>query len=246
MAEYPSISAIMPARNGAPFIRDAINSILVQQVPVDEIHVIDDGSTDGTRQVVLDLQAHTPQIILHDGPRLGPGAARNVGLQNAGGDLIAFLDCDDLWPEDKLSKQVVRMQAEPRVVMASGFVKYFDKQLESGLEPAPDARTEEIFHVHLGATIYRRETLLELGGFDESYVYSEDVDLMLRLRESNLPMTIMNEITLYYRRHENSMTSVITDREKHDFNRALFNSLRRRKQAGGDPTLAPFNQFVGY
>jgi hypothetical protein len=69
---------------------------------------------------------------------------------------------------------------------------------------------------------------------------------MLRLREANLPMTIMNEITLYYRRHENSMTSVITDREKHDFNRALFMSLRRRKIAGRVAPLAPFNQLVGY
>lgn len=246
MPDNPSISVIMPARNGALYIRDAINSIQAQQVPVNEIHVIDDGSTDDTREIVLAMQVEIPQIILHDGPQCGPGAARNIGIRSATGDLITFLDCDDLWPEDKLMKQVARMQADPRVVMASGFVKYFDRQLENGLEPAPDARTEEIFHVHLGATLYRRDTLLELGSFDETFVYSEDVDLMLRLRETDLPFTIMNEITLYYRRHGNSMTSELTNREKLDFNRALFNSLKRRKLAGRVQSLAPFNQYVGY
>lgn len=246
MSDYPSISTIMPARNGARYIRDAINSILMQQVKVDEIHIIDDGSTDDTCKIVGELQADHPQIILHDGPQRGPGPARNVGLRHASAELIAFLDCDDLWPQNKLAKQVSRIMSQPDVVMASGFVKYFDKQLENGLQPAKDARTEEIFHVHLGATLYRRDTLQELGGFDEAFLYSEDVDLMLRLRETDLPFTIMNEITLYYRRHGNSMTSELTDREKQDFNRAVFNSLKRRKLAGRTDPLAPFNQFVGY
>ncbi len=242
----PSISVIMPVRNGERYIADAINSIYNQTVPVSEIHVIDDGSSDSTPAIVSGMAASDSRLIVHDGPRKGPGPARNVGLRQATGDIVAFLDSDDLWPEHKLQKQIHRLGAKPEIMMASGFVLYFDKQIENGLEPAEDARTEELFHVHLGASIYRREVFDKVGFFDEDFLYSEDVDLMLRIREACVPFTIMNEITLYYRRHDNSMTTHLTREEKRDFQRALMSSLKRRKAAGITAPLTPFREAVGY
>jgi glycosyltransferase involved in cell wall biosynthesis len=239
------VSTIIPVRNGAQYIRDAIRSVTAQSAPVHEIHVVDDGSADGTRKIVEEIALAEPRLRIHDGPARGPGAARNVALRAASGNVIAFLDSDDLWPPGKLQRQLGRLAASPPVAMVSGFVTYFDKQDEIELAPAPDSRISELFHVHLGASVYRREVFDAVGLFDEAFIYSEDVDLMLRIREAKLPITIMRDITLYYRRHPGSMTSALTVREKQDFNRALMNSLRRRKASGEVEALAPFRTLVG-
>ena len=236
----------MPVRNGDKFIEDALRSAQSQELPVAEIHVVNDGSTDRTLAIVESMRAKDDRIILHEGPCKGPGPARNVALSATKAEILAFLDSDDLWPADKLSRQVARMQADPKVDVVSGFVQYFDKQVEDGLTPSEDSRTEEFFHVHLGATIYRRTVLEEVGLFDESFLYSEDVDLMLRIREADIPFTILNAITLYYRRHDDSMTTTVTPHEKRDFSRAIFNSMKRRKQAGRTEPLPAFADLVGY
>ncbi|MFO1088007.1 MAG: glycosyltransferase family A protein [Hyphomicrobiales bacterium] len=239
------ISAIIPVRNGEAYIRDAIRSIEAQPIKVAEIHVVNDRSTDGTQSILEDLALRIPALRLHEGPARGPGAARNVGLKAASGNVIAFLDSDDLWPPDKLERQLVRLAASPQVAMVSGFVTYFDKQDEIALAPAQDSRINDLFHVHLGASVYRREVFDMVGIFDEAFLYSEDVDLMLRIREAKIPITILRDITLFYRRHSASMTSTLTMREKQDFNRALMNSLRRRKATGEVEPLAPFRSLVG-
>jgi glycosyltransferase involved in cell wall biosynthesis len=246
MAAIPVISTITPVRNGELFITDAVRSITSQAVEVSEIHIVDDGSTDATRSIVEDLAKDDPRIQIHDGPQRGPGPARNVGLNAAKGDCIAFLDCDDMWPQNKLELQIARLQADPEVGMVSGFVKYFDKQDDGGLKPAGDSRTEEIFHVHLGACLYWRHVFEKVGFFDEKFLYSEDVDLMLRIREAGIAFSIMDDITLFYRRHDNSMTSKLTGEEKRDFNRALTLSLMRRKKSGNLTPFKPFRDYVGY
>lgn len=246
MLKDAEVSVIMPVRNGERYIADAIHSIQVQGSPVAEILVINDGSEDATLKIVEELAEEDRRIRIHAGPCRGPGPARNVGLRAATGNLIAFLDSDDLWPSGKLRVQLDRLARLPEVHMVSGFVKYFDRQIENGLEPARDARTEELFHVHLGASIYRRSVFDQVGLFDEDFLYSEDVDLMLRIREANIPFTIMNEITLYYRRHDSSMTTHLTHEEKRDFNRALMNSLKRRRASGRTAPLERFAQWVGY
>jgi glycosyltransferase involved in cell wall biosynthesis len=246
MAAAPAISSVTPVRNGEEFIRDAVSSIQCQAIEVAEIHIVDDGSTDGTRQIIEEMAKQDPRILIHDGPRRGPGPARNVALAAAKGDCIAFLDCDDMWPPDKLERQVARLQAQPEVGMVSGFVQYFDKQDDGALKPAGDSRTEEVMHVHLGACMYWKSVFDKVGVFDEAYMYSEDVDLMLRIREAKIPFSFLDTITLFYRRHGASMTTQLTGREKQDFNRALTMSLMRRKKTGKVEPFKPFRDFLGY
>ena len=241
------VSVIIPMKDSEDFIQDAIHSIWAQSLKAQEIVVVDDGSSDGSIGCVKKMMGTgSIPILLLEGPGKGPGPARNVGITNSSGEFIAFLDSDDLWPPLKLERQMARFAKEPHVDVVAGFVQYFQKQMENELAPDPETVIEEIYHVHLGASIYRRSAFDLIGLFDQSFVYSEDVDLILRVRESSLAMSILNHITLYYRRHDNSMTSKFSTQEKRDFNRALMLSLMRRKRKGYKGNLPPFKELVDY
>ena len=107
----------MPVRNGEKFIGHALNSIAQQSVEVGEIHVIDDGSTDGTQDVVSAFACKHRGVTIHQGDQNGPGPARNIGLRHAKGEFVAFLDCDDIWPAGKLENQLGRLVSTPEVMM---------------------------------------------------------------------------------------------------------------------------------
>ena len=128
--------------------------------------------------------------------------------------------------------------------MVSGQTCYFDKAAEDGLTPAADSRIETIFHVHLGCCLYRRTFLESLGRFDETLLFAEDADLMLRVRESGRPFTILRSPELFYRRHASSMTASGNPRLAQCFRLAAHNSLKRRRAAG---TLGiPLKDFSSY
>ena len=113
------VSVVIPAYNGAQFIGNALESVLSQSLPADEIIVVNDGSEDATAEV---LQAYAHQIQIIEQPNLGVAAARNRGLAAAQGELIAFLDQDDLLLPDKLKLQVDCLAQHPTVGMLhSGF-----------------------------------------------------------------------------------------------------------------------------
>jgi glycosyltransferase involved in cell wall biosynthesis len=239
------ISVIMPSYRMARFLPDAIASVQRQSRAVAEILVIDSGSDDGTGDVVRALAADGAPVRLIEDSQRGPGPARNLGIRQARGDVIAFLDGDDLYPAGKLDAQIARLEAGPHVDMVSGFVTYFDRLDTATLAPAADARTETLFHVHLGACLYRRAVFDRIGGFSDSLMYSEDVDLLLRVREAGVPFTILRRVTLYYRRHDNSMMTQSDPRKEGDFRRAVAMSLARRRARGrADQDLPPFETYL--
>jgi glycosyltransferase involved in cell wall biosynthesis len=241
----PRISVIIPAFQMGHFLRDAVASIRRQQPAVSEMIVIDAGSTDQTSNVVRQLAAEGAPVRLMELDRCPPGTARNAGLNSASGDLIAFLDADDLWPANKLTRQFGYLEAHPEMSAVSGFVTYFDQLDGATLMPAAAARVETMFGVHVGAWLYRREIFERVGTFDESFLYSEDVDLLMRIREKGLPFTILRDVTLYYRRHPNSMMSQSNPRRHRDFRMAVARSLaRRREQSAAPADLGSLEQFL--
>lgn len=251
MSAEPRISVILPSLNMGRFLRQGVASVMRQDVPVHEILMIDSGSDDETLEVAQALIGEGVPLKLIEDERRGPGPARNLGLEVAEGELITFLDADDLWPEGKLAYQLARLEAAPRMEMVSGRVLYFDKLDEALLAPAPDARRHEMAHVHLGACVYRREVFDAIGGFDPEFLYGEDVDLLLRLRDAEQPYVILDKVTLYYRKHDNSMMTDVANeaRMKRDFSRAVLKSMQRRRAAGlpaqGPEPFADFLETPG-
>jgi glycosyltransferase involved in cell wall biosynthesis len=126
--EGPLVSIIMPTYNQKEFIDVAIRSVLAQTYPFWELLVVDDGSTDGTVEIVCQYQAQDPRIRLLRRPHKGVqalGELYNLALSMAKGELIAILEGDDLWPEDKLEKQVPAFE-DPDVVLKWGISGYVD------------------------------------------------------------------------------------------------------------------------
>lgn len=235
MAVPPLVSVIVPVYNGAAFLGEALTSIRAQAYPALDILVIDDGSTDDSAGVA----ARTEGVRLLNQANRGPAAARNLGLAAARGDLIAFLDADDLWPAGKLAAQVARLQSAPTLEVALGRVQAF------GAAGVPLPATEPVIDVHLGSGVFRRAVFERVGVFDAGLRFSEDHDWFLRAREQDVRMVVMAAVTLLYRVHAGNMTRQ-ADTAGYGLAVVLKRSLDRRRAAGTLgrrlPALADFDE----
>lgn len=184
----PAVSVIIPAYNAAGFVRRAVDSVLAQTCADFELLVVDDGSTDGTRDV---LASYGAKLRVLAQPNGGPAAARNHGLRYAQGDYVAFLDADDHWLPQKLERQLQLMSARPDVgfcstatsVVTEAGAPAGDWPCGVGSGPLPDLlfmRSAAVSGSTSGV-LARRVLLMELGGFDVTLRGFEDPDLWIRL-----------------------------------------------------------------
>jgi glycosyltransferase involved in cell wall biosynthesis len=221
----PLVSVVIPVFNGERFLREAVRSVLDQQYAPLEIIIVDDGSTDGTATVARSLPATVR--YLHQ-PNQGPAAARNRGIEQAQGGLIAFADADDLWPPAKLELQLPYLINDPGVEIVMGRVQLLS---ETGL-------TESAFSVNLGCAVIRKSVFDRVGLFDETMRYSEDVDWFMRARESGAAIMTIDAVTLFYRQHEQNMTRGKSTSELNVL-KALKRSLDRRRERASVAAALP-------
>lgn len=224
MNDKLTVSVIIPVYNGERFLAEAIQSVLDQTLPPDEIIVVDDGSTDGTSEIVATLSATAavPILYIYQANR-GPSAARNKGLQTTGADLVAFLDADDLWDLRKQEIQTAYLAAYPGALMVWGFVQMFE------MHGATRTSLHEPWHgPNLGSALFRRKAFDCVGVFDEGMRLSEDLDWYLRAREFEFPQGILADVALWYRRHGEN-TWLGRDRSLHSSLLALKKRLQRRR-----------------
>jgi glycosyltransferase involved in cell wall biosynthesis len=126
-----SVSVLIPNHNYGRFVRDAVESALAQSYPPLEVIVVDNGSTDNSREVLTALKDSRVTVIFQE--NLGQSGARNTALSRARGDLIAYLDADDVWSPDKLEKQV-RLFSKPEVTLVYCGLQKTDGNLKPLLE----------------------------------------------------------------------------------------------------------------
>src|SRR5262245_9882120 len=119
-AHMPRVSVIMPAYNVEPFVAEAARSVLAQTFRDLELVVVDDGSTDGTADVVAAIAATEPRVRLVRQPNRGLAGARNTAMRMARGDIFALLDSDDLWEPEFLGEQVAILDARPSIDIVTG------------------------------------------------------------------------------------------------------------------------------
>ena len=200
-AGRPLVSVIIPVRNGANFIADAVASITDQAYPNIEIIVIDDGSTDDLPGAVCTLPVDVRLLHHRD---LGPAEARNIGIRNASADLIAFLDVDDLWPAERLSMMVKHLQDHPAAQVVHGFGQLMQRDATGAYVYFGNPR--ESFAYYIGAGLYRRTAFEQVGLFDPRLRFGEDTDWFYRARDQHLRIEKLDQVTLLVRRHDRNMT----------------------------------------
>lgn len=238
----PLVSVIIPTYNHARFLPDAVASVRQQQYDPLEIIVIDDGSADRTAEVVARL---SKPIRYFQQSNKGPASARNRGLRAASGEVVGFLDADDLWPPGKLAVQIASLLKRPQLDLVLGRIRRIDVGKTRGSELVKEG---SLRGVHLGGGLFRRSVFDKVGLFDETLRYSEDHDWFLRARENGVSMAILNETTLYYRVHDGNMTRA-KEAQGFQLTRVLKKSLDRRRlkndgQVKSLPALSGFEDSL--
>ncbi|MBD2465107.1 glycosyltransferase [Oscillatoria sp. FACHB-1407] len=219
--QKPKVSVIIPAYNAAKYVSQAIASVLNQTFDSYEVIVIDDGSTDDTQAVIESYrdrplgEAVSHRIRYYYQQNRGVSATRNRGIQLAQGELIAFLDADDYFLPDKLAKQVEVFAANPDVGMVNSGFRTVRENGEAIADiqwwrSMPQLTPEDWLlykPVLPSALMFRRDWLMQVGGFDPQLAAAEDVDLVLRLVVAGCQSAWLTEITACYRQHDYSACS---------------------------------------
>jgi len=184
----PNVSVIIPTHNRAELLSSALTSVLNQSYQDFEIVVVDDASTDKTREVIASFNDARIKYVRHEVNK-GDAGSRNTGIQNSTGDFIAFLDDDDEWLPEKLQIQVDVLRSCPTNVggVYTGWLK-IDKSTGEILEIKLDGKHGDLFQemflenlMSTACVVVRRECFERVGLFDESMPCSSDYDMWIRI-----------------------------------------------------------------
>lgn len=222
----PLVTIIIPAYNYQKFLPETITSVLAQKYQNFELIVVDDGSTDKTKDVVTEFVANDSRIKYFYQPNTGLSAARNLGIKNAKGEYIQFLDADDLLSDLKLSLQVEQMEKDARIDISYTMAYYFvdgnvaklynsialkqddwmPKLNASGYEVLEMLVKQNIMPVN--SVLIRTSSLRKIGFFDQSLKSLEDWDFWIScaFKEFNFAFLPLEEAFALIRVHQNSMS----------------------------------------
>ncbi|MGZ3606738.1 MAG: glycosyltransferase family 2 protein [Syntrophales bacterium] len=215
----PLVSVVIPTYNRALYVNKAIDSILNQTFTDYEIIVVDDGSTDNTKEALKQYQDKIKYIYQENS---GVSTARNTGIKNSTGPWLAFLDSDDTWRPEYLSTQMERTSRLPEICMQTTDCHkavwegnertYFEmNRVINEFKGTDYLLLDEPFHFvvthgpwQVGSTIFRRDAITNAGLFDTSLNFSEDFDLMARVALQG-PFGMIKEILVDMHRREESI-----------------------------------------
>jgi glycosyltransferase involved in cell wall biosynthesis len=226
----PTVSAAIPVRDGEAYLAEAIESVLAQDRPCDQVVVVDNGSTDRSADIA---RGFAPAVQLVSEPKPGIGAARNAAMRTASGDYVAFLDADDLWQLEKTQLQLAAFKARPELQLAFGHVLQFVspdvRANDAGALKVPEGPQPGLY---IGAMLARRSAIEAIGPWAEDVRVSDGLSFLLRARELGLEQAMLGP-TVTYRRVHGENHSLHNRGERSEFARQLKRSLDRRREAPG-------------
>ena len=203
----PLVSVILPVYNGERFVAEAVESVLAQTYTPLELIVIDDGSTDTSAEIL----ARYPAARLIRQPNAGVAAARNRGIAESSGEILAFIDQDDRWRSDKLEHQIAYLEATPEAGFVLGRMRTF---LEPGMEPPgwlnPVLLESDTPGLLPGTFVIRRSFFERIGTFNEEIETASDSEWLLRAYSSGDPGHVVPEVVLDRRVHSANQSSQAT------------------------------------
>jgi len=191
----PLVSVVIPAYNAAAYLSSTLDSVFAQSYRPIEVIVVDDGSSDGTGEVVRGY----PEAVYIRQVNAGPARARNVGVKRASGVYVAFQDADDIWTSGKLEVQVQILESDPKIALVFGDMRNFVSDQDGAPTMFEKYQLGERFFgdsrlvldaldklvgmnfIPTGTVLARKAVLESVGLFDESFRCAEDWDLWLRI-----------------------------------------------------------------
>ena len=222
-----TVTAIICVHNGEAFIAEALESIRCQTRQVDAVLVVDDGSTDDTCGIV---KRTMPGAVLIRTAQCGLANARNLGVSSCATDLLAFLDADDLWPEQRTAALLDTLAAHSDAGMVCGRIRIEEIRPNTADERLRQADGKHIpFMVQSG--LIRRSLWQNLGGMNSVHDRAEDVDLFLRIVEAGTRIAYADAETLIYRVHGANRSRDVDLSQMALFGTLRATLLRRRANA---------------
>lgn len=255
----PLVSVIIPNYNYERYLREAIDSALGQTYPNIEIIVVDDGSTDDSRQII---ESYGREIRAVFQQNQGVSAARNSGVVQSKGEFVAFLDADDIWLPEKIESQVARFEQDRDLGLVHVWIVDVDADT-CEIEPHLDGKEgwvaealllgEPVIYGGGSGFLVRRTVLDDVGVFDTNLSTSADWDIFVRIA-IKYRFGIVNRILLKYRIHDSNMHQNVERMEREiliGYEKA-FNSgnvsidgIRRKSYGNLHKTLAGSYFYLG-
>ena len=222
----PLVSVIIPVYNGEDFLAEAIQSILNQDYSNYEIWVMDNGSTDRTREVAQSF----PQVQYRYSPIPNVAMAYNQGISLSNGDYIAFLDRDDIWVPHKLTRQVQFLEQEKEHGAVVGLQKIY---LQPGYKKPhwlKQAMLETPQFAYLpSALMIRRQTFSIIGCFNPAFPFCSDTAWFFKAKYEGVKVGMIEEVLIHRRIHSENTSNQCTGLQK-DLLSTIHASLKERRE----------------
>jgi len=229
-----TVSYILAVYNGRQYVAEALDSIRVQSRMVNEIIVVDDGSTDDTAEIAESFGSPVRCIRQRNA---GQSAARNHGVRASRGDMLAFLDYDDLIHPGKVERQLRRFVEAPELMLIDGYAQNFwspeipdDQRRLAGWQML--THSDRPWPEFIGTWLFRREVWDRVGEFDENRRFAEDSDWHDRVRFSGMPRETMPAVLAQRRLHHANLTRSNYESHIDALHQFYKEKLVRRRQQG--------------
>jgi len=227
-----TISCVVPVFNGERYLAEALDSVLRQTRPPDEIVIVDDGSTDGSAEVV---RRYGDRVRYVRQDNRGGAAARNRGVELSGGEFLAFIDQDDLWRPQKLELQLASFAADPSLDICVSHVELLwdPARAEERAALGDHRRARRVPGYTTPAMLARRAAFARIGPLDTRLTLADATDWFLRGIDLGLSIRLIPQALLVHRMHDGNL-SRRKEPGKREFVRLVKATLdRRRRLAAG-------------
>ncbi len=226
--ENISISVIIPAYNSTVHLLTCLNSVIAQTYAVSEIIIIDDGSTNNTKQLVKSYKDE--RISYYYQENKGIGGARNTGVKKAKGNYLAFIDHDDVWVPHKLQLQIERLLLDSSTdVVFSHISQFYSSEVNKEYKAKYLCPTRPSKGRHAGTMLIKKDDFLKVGFYDEQLGVGESIDWVGRLDDCLLRSAIIPEVLMYRRMHYNNF-GIISKQNRQDFAKVFAKRIKEKRK----------------
>lgn len=225
----PRLSTVMTVRDGERYLAEALESIVRQRVSVDEVVVVDDGSTDRSAEIAASF---APLVRVVPQEPLGHASGLNRAIEASTGDLVAFLDADDIWTDDSLSVRLERLLASDAPDGVYGAITQFVSP-ELGAEAAQRFRIDDRASPVplMQAMVLRREVFDRVGLLDTGYRTAANIDWASRAFEAGVTFAPVDAVVVRRRIHTSNMGVALAEQKHRDLPRIVRAHRARVEQA---------------